>query len=145
MSKKKKTYESSISRVLSAYPPKKEFRLLAIYLGLGSPLGSIGLPPSIGRATLQALVYATFPPTMRTAAIYHYRLGGLLPHLFTLTTSREKWRLFSVTLIYLAIASSWEVWRSLWPRLSSRVATTPAACFRAHTLLFCFTLSLLPK
>ena len=104
MVSKEKTYEPSISRVLSP-KPQRGFRLPAIYLGLESPLGSIGLPLSIGRATLQALVYATFPPTMRTAAIYHYRLGGLLPHLFTLTSSQARRRLFSVTLIYLTIAS----------------------------------------
>ena len=105
---KEKTYESSISRVLSAF--SLGIRLLAIYLDLESHLGSIGLPPSIGRATLQALVYATFPPTMHTAARYHYQLGGLLPHLFTLTCEvctqcKATWRLFSVMLIYLTIAS----------------------------------------
>lgn len=57
---KEKTYESSISRVLSAY--SLGIKLPAIYLGLESPLGSIGLPPSIGRAPYRRWYTRPFHP-----------------------------------------------------------------------------------
>ena len=43
-------------------------------------------------------VYLTLQPIRRAAGYIAIAPGGLLPHLFTLTTKR--WRLFSVTLLH---------------------------------------------
>lgn len=42
-------------------------------------------PSTSDEPPYNTLVYMTFPLIMRTATQYHYRFGGLLPRLFTLT------------------------------------------------------------
>ena len=79
-----------------------------IYLGLMSPPASCSLPPAISptevgeperTAPCQRLaVYLALQPMRRTADYVAIITGGLLPHLFTLTTDEPK-RLFSVTLL----------------------------------------------
>ena len=45
-------------------------------------------------------VYMALQPVRRTAEVYHYLRGGLLPRLFTLTRLLNGGRLFSVTLLH---------------------------------------------
>ncbi len=64
-------------------------KVFVICLDFVSLRSSIDLPPGIGRATLHAPVYMIFQPIRRTARDITATTGGLLPHLFTLTTENH--------------------------------------------------------
>ena len=70
-----------------------------IYLNPLLPTDLSSLPPGNGRATLKLPVYLALQPIRRTARDIAVASGGLLPRLFTLTVSRKRRRLFSVTLL----------------------------------------------
>ena len=53
-----------------------------------SPFASSDLPPDIGRAALHTPVYMILQPMSRTASDIAIGTGGLLPHLFTLTSKK---------------------------------------------------------
>ena len=69
-----------------------------IYLVFMSPQRSSRFTPRHRTSSPNAPVYITLQPIRRTARCVATPPGGLLPHLFTLTTLR--WRLFSVTLLH---------------------------------------------